>query len=129
MGEIDFLALDDVLAIHRDQIERYGGSTEIRDLDLLKSALAVLQATFEGSYLHKNIYEMAAAYLFHITQNHPFVDGNKRTGVVAAIVFLALNGIELNVVEEELESMVWKVAEGKLDKDAVAAFIEQNCCI
>ena len=77
-----FLSLAEVLEIHRDQIERYGGDPGIRDLDLLQSALAIPAAGFGGQYLHNDLYEMAAAYLFHITQNHPFVDGNKRTGAV-----------------------------------------------
>jgi death-on-curing protein len=90
-----FLTLDEILEIHRDQITRYGGTTGIRDLGLLQSAAAMPAAAFEGRYLHGDLFEMAAAYLFHITCNHPFLDGNKRVGTVAAIVFLELNGLEL----------------------------------
>ncbi|MBI2842170.1 MAG: type II toxin-antitoxin system death-on-curing family toxin [Armatimonadetes bacterium] len=126
MGEIDFLGLDDVLEIHRDQIERYGGSAGIRDVDLLRSALAMPQATFDNCYLHEDIFAMAAAYLFHITQNHPFIDGNKRTGAVASIVFLALNDIELSAPEADLERLIWDVAEGKADKEAIARFFRQH---
>jgi len=67
---------------------------------------------------------MAAAYLFHIVQNHPFVDGNKRTGAVCALVFLEINGIRINAPESELEEMVWQVACGKAGKDDIAAFLE-----
>ncbi len=81
------LSLAEVLEIHRDQIERYGGHAGLRDLGLLQSALAMPAARFGGRYLHGDLLEMAAAYLFHIEQNHPFIDGNKRTGTVAAIVF------------------------------------------
>jgi death-on-curing protein len=82
-----FLTLDEVLEIHEQQIELYGGSHGVRDMNLLESALGVPQATFGGEYLHPTVGAMAAAYLFHITQNHPFFDGNKRTGANAAITF------------------------------------------
>ncbi len=126
MAEIEFLGLDEILEIHRDQIERYGGSAGIRDMGLLQSAVAMPAAGFGGNYLHQDIFEMAAAYLFHITQNHPFVDGNKRTGTVAAVVFLAMNDIELNADEDELENLVRSVAMGEADKSAAAAFLRNN---
>jgi death-on-curing protein len=121
-----FLSLAEVLEIHRDQLERYGGDAGIRDLGLLQSALAMPAAGFGGRYLHDDLFEMAAAYLFHISQNHPFVDGNKRTGAVAALVFLSLNDIEIDVDEEILEKMVLSVAERKTDKAAVAEFFRRN---
>ena len=88
MIEPIFLGLDEVIEIHNDQIKRYGGHVGIRDIELLKSAVAMPAAGFGGDYLHTDIYEMAAAYLFHIVRNHPFIDGNKRTGAVASVVFL-----------------------------------------
>jgi death-on-curing protein len=91
----DFLSLEDVLTLHADQVALYGGDHGVRDLGLLESAIAQPQATFGGEFLHKDLFEMAAAYLFHIVQNHPFLDGNKRTGAVAAMVFLDLNGVEI----------------------------------
>ena len=121
-----FLTLGEVLEIHQDQIDRYGGISGIRDIGLLQSALAMPSAGFGGQYLHSDPIEMAAAYLFHITQNHPFIDGNKRTGGVAAIVFLALNDIELNADEDEFERMVLQVAEGKAGKEIAAKFIRDN---
>jgi death-on-curing protein len=87
MPKITFLNLGEVLEIHRDQIARYGGSSGLRDLNLLKSAVAMPQATFDGEFLHTDIFEMAAACLFHIVGNHPFLDGNKRVGAVACLVF------------------------------------------
>ena len=126
MAEIEFLGLDDVLEIHRDQIERYGGSAGIRDMGLLQSAVAMPAAGFGDQYLHEDIFEMAAAYLFHITQNHAFVDGNKRTGAVAAVVFLEMNGIELNADEDNFEDLVRGVATGQSDKAAAAAFLRDN---
>lgn len=126
MNHIEFLSLDDVLEIHRDQIKRYGGSLGIRDMELLQSAVAMPAAGFGNEYLHKDIFEMAAAYLFHITQNHPFVDGNKRTGAVAAIVFLAMNDVEFIADEDEVEVFVRSVATGKCDKVAATAFFRSN---
>ena len=121
-----FLSLGEVVEIHRDQIERYGGDSGIRGLGLLESALAMLGAGFGGRYLHPNLSDMAAAYLFHIIKNHPFVDGNKRTGAVAAIVFLSLNGIEIDASEKKFEKTVMSVAEGRLGKNGVAEFFRKH---
>ncbi len=121
-----FLWLNEVLEIHRDQIERYGGTTGIRDIGLLQSALAAPAAGFGGGYLHEDLFAMAAAYLFHIVRNHLFVDGNKRTGAVAAVVFLVLNGIEFEADEAALEALIRAVAEGKADKAAVADFFRKH---
>ena len=121
-----FLSLAEVLEIHRDQIERYRGHPGIRDLGLLQSALAMPAAGFGGKYLHSDLIEMSAAYLFHIVQNHPFIDGNKRTGTVAAIVFLSLNGIELEADEAQLEKLVFDVAQGKAGKNTIADFLRKN---
>ena len=126
MKEPIFLGLDEVIEIHHDQITRYGGPPGIRDMELLKSAIAMPPAWFGGNYLHKNIYEMAAAYLFHIARNHPFIDGNKRTGAVAAVVFLLMNGIELEVNDDNFEKLVRSVAEGKTDKAVIAKFFRDN---
>ena len=121
-----FLTLGEVIEIHRDQIERYGGDPGVRDLGLLQSAMAMPAAGFGGRFLHTDLHEMAAAYLFHITQNHPFVDGNKRTGAVASLVFLSLNDVELETDEEEFERIVLDVAQGKIEKAAVAEFFRKN---
>lgn len=126
MDRPEFLSLADVLTIHEDQIDRYGGSHGIRDQGLLESALAQPPATFGGEYLHLGLYEMAAAYLYHIVQNHPFIDGNKRVGAVSAYVFLRMNGIELISSEEAIESLVLAVASGQADKAQAATFFEQH---
>lgn len=86
----EFLDIHDVLRIHEDQIERYGGSAGLRDPGLLASAVETPRSTFDGKLLHDDLFEIAAAYLFHIVNNHPFVDGNKRTGTAAALIFLDL---------------------------------------
>jgi death-on-curing protein len=118
-----FLALDEVLALHADQIRRYGGRSGIRDLELLKSALGMPEASYEGEYLHPSRYEMAAAYLFHIVRNHPFVDGNKRVGLIAALVFLGLNDLALDADVDALFDLVIGVAAGMVGKAEVAVFL------
>lgn len=122
----DFLRVDEILRIHEDQIERYGGSPDLRDAGLLMSAVETPRATFDSTPLHADLFEMAAAYLFHIVQNHPFVDGNKRTGAVAAIVFLELNGVEIEVEDDALVELVLAVAKGEVGKAEVAAFLRQH---
>ena len=126
MKTIRFLSMDEVLQIQVDQIQRYGGSLGVRDRDLLSSAIAMAEAGFGGEYLHSNLFEMAAAYLFHIVQNHPFVDGNKRVGTMAAFTFLKLNGHTLRVDDADFESLVLSVAEGKAGKAAIAEFFRNN---
>ncbi len=121
--EIVFLSFAEVIEIHQDQIHRYGGESGLRDMELLKSALGMPSATFGGQFLHTDIYEMAAAYLFHLVQNHPFVDGNKRVGAVSALVFLLLNGYEFVAPEDEFAEIVLSVARGEIDKADVAIFI------
>ena len=121
-----FVSLDEVLALHADQISRYGGEAGVRDLALLKSALAMPQARFGGQWLHPTLHEMAAAYLFHIIRNHPFIDGNKRAGLVCAIAFLGLNDLELIADPDDLVQLVLGVAEGRTDKSQVAVFLKAN---
>ena len=126
MSDPAFLTLDEVLAIHADQIRRYGGKGGLRDLALLQSALGTTETTFEGDYLHTDLFEMAAAYLFHMVRNHPFIDGNKRTGLMVALVFLGLNGLELTVDPDELFELVSGVSTGKVAKAAVAVFLHRH---
>jgi len=95
-------------------------------MGLLESALATPQATFGDVFLHPTLPEMAAAYLFHITRNHPFVDGNKRAGLICAIAFLGLNGLTLNADPDELTELVLGVAEGRVGKADVAVFLARH---
>ena len=122
-----FLTLDEVQEMHEQQIELYGGSHGVRDLGTLESAVATPQATFGGEFLHPTIASMAAAYLFHITQNHPFLDGNKRTGANAAITFLLMNDFEPTFDEDALVNLVLGVAQGQISKDGVIRFFVENC--
>ena len=121
-----FLSLDEVIEIHRDMIERYGGSSGIRDMGLLQSAVAMPRAGFGDEFLRADLFEMAAAYLFHIVQNHPFIDGNKRVGSMAAFTFLKLNGLTLAASDVEFERVVLEVARGRSSKAAIAEFLRSH---
>lgn len=121
-----FLTLDEVMQIHADQITRYGGTAGVRDIKLLQSAVAMPQAGFGGQYLHGDFFEMAAAYLFHIVQNHPFVDGNKRVGATAALVFLELNQTAHRITNRALVQVALNVAQGKAGKAEAAEFFRRN---
>ena len=123
---IVFLSVEDVIEICRDQIQRYGGSFGVRDQGLLESAVAMPQAAFGGDYLHEDSSSMAAAYLFHLTMNHPFIDGNKRTGAMAAFVFLDLNGIELTATPDAFADFVLRIASGQAEKSDAIAFFRDN---
>jgi len=125
MNEPLFLTLDDVLQFHADQIELAGGDGAILDIGKIESAIAQPNATWDGQFLHEDLAAMAAAYLFHIVQNHGFADGTKRTGVNAAIVFLELNGYALDWPVDESEQIVLGVAKGELSKNEVAEFIRR----
>lgn len=114
-----------VLAIHRDQIETYGGRHGIRSEDLLDSALEQPQATFGAELLHKTVFEQAAAYLFHLTNNHAFVDGNKRTAFAAADVFLRINGYRLELSDSDTYELVMNVSSGTMGKDALSKVIRR----
>jgi death on curing protein len=119
-----FLTLDEVLALQADQIRRYGGRPGVRAFDLLQSAIAVPAATFGGVFLHGSLHEMAAAYLFHLVRDHPFVDGNKRVGLIAMLAFLALNGLRLDAEPDALVDLVTGVADGRISKAEIAVFVK-----
>jgi len=121
-----FLDIGQVLRIHLSMIKRYGGEEGVRDIGLLHSALAMPQASFGGEPLHKDLFEMAAAYLHHIVQNHPFVDGNKRTGAAAALVFLAMNDVSIEADEEGLVALTLAVARGETGKTEIARFFRER---
>ena len=121
--EPDFLTVEDALYIHRNQVETFGGEHGVRDLALLESALAQPRATFTGTYLHTGLFDMAAAYLYHVVQNHPFLDGNKRTGVVLALTFLDWNGVVVFPDNDGLVAITVRVASGDADKSQVSEFL------
>jgi len=121
-----FLELDEVLELHREALERYGGAPGVRDFGRLEAALAVPRSGAGGAYFHADLPEMAAAYLFHLVVNHPFVDGNKRVGALAAFVFLKLNGRTLTAGERAFEELVRRVATGRATKADAAAFFRRH---
>jgi death on curing protein len=120
-----FLTLAEVVEIHADQIHRYGGQAGVRDLGLLESALAQPEASFAGAWLHKDHYEMAAAYAYHLCQNHPFIDGNKRTALAAALVFLELNDISILDPRGRLKNAMFGIASGKKSKTAFVKLLRK----
>ncbi len=120
---IIFLSLAEIVEIHSDQIKRYGGREGIRDMDLLGSAVAMPYAYFHCGFLHNDIYEMAAAYAFHICQNHPFFDGNKRTALASAIVFLEMNGISISDHEGKLYDAMMSLASENIGKEEFARIL------
>ena len=124
MIEPEFLTLDDVLLIHDEQIEAYGGIQGIRDKGLLESAVMMPQASFGGEYLHKDLFEMAAAYAFHIAENQPFLDGNKRTALVSALVFLDINGFEILDEGMKLYEAMIAIANKEMDKSDLAELLK-----
>ncbi|TWU62283.1 type II toxin-antitoxin system death-on-curing family toxin [Crateriforma conspicua] len=125
MPDIDFLNFDDLVYLHHGQLELYGGDPGLRDSTLLESAIAQPQTTFDGKYLHPFPSGMAAAYVFHIVRNHPFLDGNKRAGIVAALVFLDWNRYDVDAPQGEVHAITFAVANGDKEKADVQAWFEK----
>ena len=111
------------MRIHDTLIERFGGTAGVRDVGLLASALAAPQASFGGQFLNASLPEMAAAYLIGLVQNHPFVDGNKRTAYAGTATFLRLSGHRLGLTQEAKFELVLGVAEGRLNKTEVVRLV------
>jgi death-on-curing protein len=120
-----FLTLAEVVNLHRQGVERFGGSPEMRDVGLLQSALAMPSAQFGGEFLHPDLPSMAAAYLFHLVTNHAFIDGNKRIGAMAARVFLLMNDATFDPSEQEYGDLVLAVAKGEMRKEGVIEFFNR----
>jgi death-on-curing protein len=123
---IHFLTLSEVLLILEDQIRNYGGIYGVRDINLLSSALYMPQSGFGGQYLHKTIPAMAAAYAFHICQNHPFIDGNKRVALASSLVFLDINEYTFNCKDEVVYSEMMQVAKGEVKKEELIKYYEKH---
>ena len=120
-----FLSVEDVIFLHDEELARFGGAAGIRDLGLLASAVGTPQASFGGEFLHPDLFSVAAAYAFHIAQNQPFVDGNKRAGLLAALVFLDLNGTVIPASEPRLYQAMIDIAERTLDKAGLADLLRE----
>ncbi len=125
-GEPLFLAVDEVIRIHDDQLARYGGEPGIRDMGALESAIAMPASGYGDTYFHADLYEMAAAYLFHLNHGHAFIDGNKRAAAVAAFVFLRLNGLRMTASNEAYEALVLSDAKSESSKTAIADFFRAH---
>lgn len=123
---IKFLDKNTILAFHQDQIVSYGGSRGVRDNGLLESALSHPQASFDGEYVHEGLFAMVAAYGFHICQNHPFYDGNKRTALIAMYTFLYVNGYRLAADKKSLFAIMIDLANGEVAKGELATYLEQH---
>jgi death-on-curing protein len=124
--EIEFLTLEDVLALHNEMIQHYGGSPGLRDAGLLEAALGMPQAGFGGQYFHEFPHEMGAAYLYHLVRNHPFIDGNKRVALACAILFFKIKGVPYSITEEEAVELTLSAAGGEIDKGTVTEFFRQH---
>ncbi|HZE87365.1 MAG TPA: type II toxin-antitoxin system death-on-curing family toxin [Methylomirabilota bacterium] len=121
-----YLTLEQILVIHEDQIERYEGISGLRNLELLESALFRPQLTFDGKDLYENVFEKAAALIHSLILNHPFVDGNKRTGMVAGLVFLEINEFSLKVDQGELVQAALAIASKKWDIEKITVWLKDN---
>lgn len=120
------LSREQVLYLHQQLIEAHGGTQGIRDEGLLDSSLAAPFQTFGGQYLYPTIQQMAAQLGYGIVKNHPFLDGNKRTGAHVMLVFLAVNGIELGYTQQELIDTILMVASGSLTAKQLTDWIVEH---
>ncbi|MBI3485445.1 type II toxin-antitoxin system death-on-curing family toxin [Candidatus Daviesbacteria bacterium] len=121
-----FLTLEQLLAIHYDQIERYGGSHGVRDLALLESAIQRPQGSFMGADLYPTVFEKAAALIHSLLLNHPFLDANKRTAMVSGAGFLYLNGLKLKVEQKELVQAALNIESKKWDLKYIAKWLKEH---
>lgn len=120
-----FLNEDDVVELHSLQHDQFGGATGLRDVGLLQSACAQPIASFGGHYLHESLASMAAAYLYHLVSNHPFLDGNKRIGLLTSLVFLELNAAPISSSSDDLYNLTIGVANGQITKEKVIEMFSQ----
>ena len=121
-----YLTVAEVIALHKLIIERTGGTPELRDFGALDSALAQPKATFGGQDLHASLEDKAAALGFSLTQNHPFLDGNKRVAHAAMETFLMLNGVEIDASVDEQERLMLDVASGGYSREKLAEWLRDH---
>lgn len=122
------LSLNMVLRLHQQLLQAFGGTSGVRDMGLLESALAAPFATFGGEYLYPTLIQQAAQLGYGIIRNHPFADGNKRTGAHTMLVFLSVNGIELEYDQQELIDAILAVADGTMAADQLAVWLTKHQC-
>jgi death on curing protein len=122
----EYLSLAQVLDLHRRQIDRFGGAPGLVDRASLESAVNRARMTFAGEDLYPDVAAKAAALMHSLVQNHPFVDGNKRVGAHAMIVFLVVNDVEPRFSPAELTDVTLAVARGELPAESLAIWIRQR---
>lgn len=120
-----YLTLEQIIVIHEDQIVRYGGSSGLRDVSLLESAVFRSQSSFGGEDLYPTIFDKASALMRSLIFNHPFIDGNKRTGTVSMLVFLELNGYRLQVNQKALVNAALDMESKKINVEKLAAWLKK----
>ncbi|MBX3597019.1 MAG: type II toxin-antitoxin system death-on-curing family toxin [Rhizobiaceae bacterium] len=120
----EYHSLGFILAIHAEQLRIHGGAAGVRDVGMLESALN--RPLQKATYGEPDLCELAAAYIYGIARNHPFVDGNKRTALAAADMFLYFNGLDLQAEDEDLIQFVQMLAGGEIDQDGAAAFFRDH---
>lgn len=118
--------LEEILILHDYQIKRFGGKYGVRDIRMLESAIQRPQATFDGKDLYPTLFQKASAVVHSIIKNHPFVDGNKRTGIHAALTFLGENGIEVDVKNKDIVKLGLDISNDKISLKDLAGWFEQN---
>jgi death-on-curing protein len=124
---IHYVTYQYVVEIHDNLVDEYGGRKGILNEGLLRSALEMPKACFDGKDLHRTIFDKTAAYLFHIIQNHPFVDGNKRTASMTAMIFFASNyKKEFTIFDIEYQELILRVAQGMVTKKEIAKFFRNS---
>lgn len=123
---IEYLTIEQVIELHNEMLNRYGGLPGIRDKNLLWSAIDAPKAAMFGQEMYPSVYEKAAAYLYHLVCNHPFNDANKRTGYAVTLVFLEVNNAKQIFKKEDLESLVIEVAKGKETKERIIKFLKHG---
>jgi death on curing protein len=125
MADLVFLSIEDVMRIQERVLRRDGGLAGVRDLGLLSAAVMMPQQGFGGAYLHEDLAAMAAAYLYHISKNHPFLDGNKRAALAAALTFLIANGVTSLPTENDAAETTLAVAAGQMSKDELTLWFRR----
>lgn len=123
---IIYITVDQAIKIHDRQIEQHGGLRGLRDLGLLTSAIEMPKSAFNGMEMYPTLFDKAAAYVFYIAKNHPFLDGNKRTAAFTAVLFLRMNGLKTAIDLKQYELLVLGIAEGLISKAQLSLFFARS---
>lgn len=127
MNRIKFLSIKAAINLYKEMMKKYSNHIGgIQSEALLESAMMEPRASFGKQYLYENLFEMAAAYTYHIIKNHPFIDGNKRAGILIGITFLNLNGIEINASDNKLYQLTIDIASSKKNKKQISRFLKKH---